>query len=198
MRGWFSKLALGLVLVGVVGVGCKQKQEGGDAQPAPTGTAQRAAEPAAKAPAAEGPPATAAMKAFKDDGDVAELTLSGNDQMQFDTRKLTARAGQMVRLTLKHTGQLPAQAMGHNVVIINKGQDIFEFGADVGEARGSVANHYVPEALLGRVVAYTRLIGGGQTATVEFQAPAEPGEFPFLCSFPGHFAQMNGTFEVTQ
>lgn len=197
MRRRFAQLVVGLLWVGVVGTGCK-KQDEGTAQ-APAGQQpqqQKAAEqPAAKA---EGPKATPAMQAFKDDGQVVELTLSGNDQMQFDTKKLTARAGQMVRLTLKHTGKLPAQAMGHNVVILNRGEDFFEFGADVGEAKGSLANHYVPEPLLDRVVAYTKLIGGGQETTVEFQVPSEPGEYPFLCSFPGHFGQMNGIFEVTQ
>ena len=200
MQGKLLRSVVVLIAVGLVGVsGCK-KEEGATNAPAAEHTqhAQTAERPAEKAPAADSPKPTEAMKAFKGDGEVVELTISGNDQMQFDQKKLTAKAGQMVRLTLKHTGQLPAQAMGHNVVILKQGEDIFEFGADVGEARGSPANNYVPEALLDRVVAYTKLIGGGQTAVVEFQVPAQAGEYPFLCSFPGHFGQMNGTLEVTQ
>jgi azurin len=137
-----------------------------------------------------------AMQAFSDDGDVAELTIEGNDLMQFDKKRMTVRPGQMVRLTLRHTGQLPAQAMGHNVVILEQGEDVFEFGADVGQAGGSLDNDYLPVSVRDRVVAFTKLIGGGETTTVEFRAPQEPGEYPFLCSFPGHFGQMNGIFEV--
>jgi len=138
----------------------------------------------------------APMQAFKDDGAVAELALEGDDQMRFNKKRLTAKAGQMVRLTLKHVGTMPAQAMGHNVVILHPGDDIFEFGADVGKNGGSLENNYVPDAVRGRVVAFTPIVGGGETATVEFKMPDKPGEYLFLCSFPGHFGQMNGVFVV--
>jgi len=141
-------------------------------------------------------PIPAPMQAFEDDGKVAELTLEGNDLMQFDKKSLTVRAGQMVRLTLKHVGQLPAQAMGHNVVILQQGEVVFEFGADVGEAGGSPDDNYLPASVRNRVIAFTKIIGGGETTTVEFQAPQEAGDYPYLCSFPGHFAQMNGVMKV--
>ena len=138
----------------------------------------------------------APMQAFTDDGNVAEIEIEGDDLIRFNITRFTAKPGQMVRLTLKHVGNLPAQAMGHNVVILKPGDDVFEFGADVGVQGGSAANDFVPESLRDRVVAFTAMIGGGQTATVEFQAPQEPGEYPFLCAFPGHFGQMNGIFVV--
>ena len=139
----------------------------------------------------------AAMQAFQDDGNVVEIVIEGNDQMRFDIEQFSVAPGQMVRLTLHHVGNLPAQAMGHNVVILQQGEDFFEFGADVGEAGGNQQNDYVPESLRDRVVAFTPLIGGGETTTVEFQAPTEAGDYPFLCSFPGHFGQMNGTMQVS-
>lgn len=136
------------------------------------------------------------MQAFEDDGNVAEIVIEGDDAMRFDIDEFTVDAGQMVRLTLEHVGNLPAQAMGHNVVILYPGDDVMEFGADVGEHEGGHHDDFVPEALRDRVVAFTAMIGGGETAVVEFQAPQEPGEYPFLCSFPGHFGQMNGIMVV--
>lgn len=136
------------------------------------------------------------MQDFQDDGNVAEITIEGDDAMRFDIDRFTVNAGQMVRLTLIHTGNLPAQAMGHNVVILVQDDDVFEFGADVGEQGGGQHDDFVPEALRDRVVAFTAMIGGGETAVVEFQAPQETGEYPFLCSFPGHFGQMNGHMVV--
>lgn len=136
------------------------------------------------------------MQAFTDDGNAAEIVIEGDDAMRFDTDRFTVNAGQMVRLTLNHVGNLPAQAMGHNVVILYPDDDVMEFGADVGEHRGGHHDDFVPEALRDRVVAFTAIIGGGETATVEFQVPQDPGEYPFLCSFPGHFAQMNGVMIV--
>lgn len=136
------------------------------------------------------------MQSFSDDGSVLELSIEGDDRMVFDTDRLVVGAGQMVRLTLHHTGVLPAQAMGHNVVILYPGDDVFDFGADVGEHDGGLHDDFVPDVLRDRVVAFTPIAGGGESVVVEFEAPSEPGEYPFLCSFPGHFGQMNGIMEV--
>ena len=57
----------------------------------------------------------------------------------------------------------------------------------------------IPADLSDQVIAHTGIVGGGEgdtkELTIEFAAP-EPGDYPFLCSFPGHFAMMNGTFRV--
>ena len=55
-------------------------------------------------------------------------------------------------------------------------------------------NEYVPlEAP--EVMVNTILLGGGEETTIEFEAPAS-GTYPFICSFPGHYALMQGTFIV--
>lgn len=136
------------------------------------------------------------MKAFAADGNVAEITIEGDDMIRFNIDRFAVKPGQMVRITLNHVGVLPAQAMGHNLVIIFPDDDVFDFGADVGVEGGSAENDYVPESLRPRVVAFTSLIGGGESTTVEFKAPDTPGEYPFLCAFPGHFMQMNGIMSV--
>lgn len=148
------------------------------------------------AASASGSNVPAQMQAFADDGNVAEIVIEGSDLIRYSIDSFSVEPGQMVRITLNHVGSLPAQAMGHNVVVLQMGEDVFEFGADVGQQGGSAANDFVPESLRDRVIAFTSMIGGGQSATVEFQAPQEPGEYPFLCSFPGHFGQMNGIMTV--
>ena len=136
------------------------------------------------------------MQAREDDGNVAEIVIEGDDAMRFDLERFTVAPGQIVRLTLNHVGHLPAQVMGHNVVILEQGDDIIEFGADVGDHGGGMHDEFVPDALHDRVIAFTAMIGGGETAPIEFQAPEEPGEYLFLCSFPGHFGQMTGVMVV--
>lgn len=172
---------------------------GGDGGDAAAPAAGGAAAPSASAPAstpASGGAIPAPMQAFSADGNVAEVVIEGDDMIRFSINRFSVSPGQMVRVTLNHVGSLPAQAMGHNVVILQAGDNAMEFGADVGMSGGSAANEFVPESLRDRVVAFTNMIGGGQSATVEFQAPTEPGEYPFLCTFPGHFAQMNGIMVV--
>lgn len=180
---------VGLVLLGtsLAFIGCG----GGD-------TSEQTTEPSTpetEAAAVEGT-VPEAMQAFSDDGDVLEIVIEGDDMMRYDVEQFSVSPGQMVRITLNHVGSLPAQAMGHNVVIIYPEDDIFDFGGDVGEAGGGLHDDYVPESMRDRVVAFTEIIGGGESTVVEFQAPSEPGEYPYLCSFPGHFGQMNGIMTV--
>lgn len=193
MRNWrILKLVPGLA-AGLFLMACG---DGGGADQVP-GAAPAAGGGGATQTTAVSGSVPAAMQAFQDDGNVLEIVIEGNDQIRFDINEFSVAPGQMVRLTLRHVGSLPAQAMGHNVVILQQGEDFFEFGADVGEAGGNQQNDFVPDSLRDRVVAFTPLIGGGETTTVEFQAPTEAGDYPFLCSFPGHFGQMNGIMQVS-
>ncbi|GHA37716.1 hypothetical protein GCM10007103_19000 [Salinimicrobium marinum] len=122
---------------------------------------------------------------------VVEVSITGNDQMQFNKNELRVKAGQTVRLTLNHSGQLAENVMGHNVVILKQGTDVTDFGTRAASARD---NDYIP-ADSDEVIAHTEMIGGGESTTIEFEAP-EAGTYTFICSFPGHYVQMQGEFIV--
>lgn len=124
-------------------------------------------------------------------GEVVEITIEGNDQMQYNLKEMKVKAGQTVRLTLKHVGQLDEKVMGHNWVLLKQGTVIPEFGNAAASARD---NDFIPQGT-DDVIANTEMIGGGETTTIEFTAPAA-GTYDFICSFPGHFAVMNGKFIV--
>lgn len=128
----------------------------------------------------------------KVDENVASLVISASDAMKFDKNELKVKADQKVKLTLRHTGKMDVNVMGHNVVILNKGVNLTAFGNKAAAARD---NAYIPKGAEDDVIAHTNLIGGGQTTTVEFEAP-EAGTYDFLCSFPGHYALMKGKFIV--
>jgi len=128
----------------------------------------------------------------KVDENVANLVISGNDAMQFDKKELKAKAGQKVKLTLRHTGKMDVNVMGHNVVILKQGVNITAFGNKAATAKD---NGYIPVDSKGDVIAHTKIIGGGQTTSIEFDAPAA-GIYDFMCSFPGHYALMKGKFIV--
>lgn len=124
--------------------------------------------------------------------DVAVLEITGNDLMKFDKTELRAKAGQKVKLTLHHSGKLAKEAMGHNIVILKSGTDVAAFAAKAIDAK---ATEYVPASEEANVIAHSKLIGGGESDTIEFTAPAA-GSYPFLCSFPGHYGFMKGEFIV--
>ena len=125
------------------------------------------------------------------DNDLAELVITGNDLMKFNKSELKAKSGQKVKLTLRHIGKSDKMVMGHNVVILKQGTDVAAFA---GKAAMSKDNDYIPEGTTD-VIAHTKMIGGGETAVIEFTAP-EVGEYDFICSFPGHFGMMKGKFIV--
>lgn len=122
------------------------------------------------------------------------LELTGNDQMQYDKKELTVTTGAKVTLKFVHIGKLPEAAMGHNVVILKPGTQIAPFAMKCAPAKD---NDYIPvdEESKAAIVAHTEMIGGGEKTEITFTAP-EPGEYPYLCSFPGHFGVMNGKLIV--
>lgn len=124
-----------------------------------------------------------------------KVELTGNDQMQYNTKTLEVTAGDKVSLTFKHIGVLQKVAMGHNVVILKAGTPIPPFAM---KAMQAAATDYVPadEESKKLIVAHTKVLGGGESQTITFTAPAEPGDYPYLCTFPGHFALMQGMLKV--
>ncbi len=126
-----------------------------------------------------------------DDSDVVEVSIEGSDQMKFNKDEIRVKAGQTVRLTLKHVGEMTVEQMGHNWVLLTQETDKMDFARKAVEAK---ANDYVPE-LSSNVIVHTALLGGGEEDTIEFEAPKK-GTYTFICSFPGHVALMSGKFIV--
>lgn len=127
-----------------------------------------------------------------DAANMVELEISGDDQMKYDKTELKVNAGQKVKLTLIHVGKMPKDAMGHNWVLLNQGADLAAFAAEAIKAKD---NDYIPAGKEGDIIAHTKTIGGGETTSIEFDAPAA-GTYEFLCSFPGHSGMMKGHFIV--
>lgn len=120
---------------------------------------------------------------------VKTIVINSNDQMRFDTNEIRVKAGEKIKLTLNHTGKLPKNAMGHNFVLLEPGTDVAKFSQAAMNAK---ATEYIPAK---GVLAHTKLIGGGESTTIEFTAPKK-GTYDFICSFPGHYAMMKGKFIV--
>ena len=172
------------------------------ATPAPTDATEPAPAPAEPAPAPDAtattpPPAAAPASGDKPAAVVADCAteIEGNDAMQYNVGSITVPAScSEFKITLKHTGQLAADVMGHNVVI-SKEADVQGVAGD-GVSAG-VAGGYL-KADDARVVAKTELIGGGKTTSVSFPVSKikDGGPYTFFCSFPGHAALMRGTISV--
>ena len=128
--------------------------------------------------------------------DSCKLEISANDVMQYDKKELAVPATcKEITVTLHHLGKLPKEAMGHDWVLVSAAD--LSAVANAGMSAG-VANDYIAPGDK-RVIAHTRLIGGGESASVTFaSALLKAGvSYAFLCTFPGHSALMHGTFTLT-
>jgi azurin len=126
--------------------------------------------------------------------DACKLEITGNDQMQYDKKELAVPATcKQVTLTIHHGGQLPAAAMGHNWVLVST-PDLTAV-ANAGMGAGLASNYIAADDK--RVLAHTKVVGGGQSDTITFSTASlkAGGDYSYLCTFPGHNALMRGKFK---
>jgi azurin len=183
MRNIF--LACCCVLLSCAVLACKDENAGPPSQPAAKVEPQTAAPPTPP-PA---PPPVPNVTVAPDANGVVHLT--ADDQMRFNANRIEAKAGQKLKVELKNAGALPKQAMGHDFVLLQSGSDLAAFGTKAATARDT---DYLPSNAP-EVLAHTKLLGPGESDTVELP-DLKAGTYPFLCSFPGHYALMKGELVV--
>jgi azurin len=112
-------------------------------------------------------------------------------QMKFDRSELTVNAGQLVEIVFTNPDQ-----MQHNFLLGAPGSlEAIGTAADrLSATPEGLAQQYVPD--MAQVLVSTRLVDPGQTVTVQFRAPKEPGQYPYVCTFPAHWRVMNGVLNV--
>lgn len=125
--------------------------------------------------------------------DSCNVTIEGNDRMQFNLREITVPvACGEVQVLLKHSGKLSARVMGHDWVLAKESDmvAIVNAGLAAGARRG-----YLPENDK-RIIAATGLVGGGESAAVRFSTSLlqQGVRYVFFCTSPGHSSAMRGIF----
>src|SRR5690554_2359879 len=121
------------------------------------------------------------------------ITLESHDNMTYTGGDLfNAKVNGDIKLTLENVGQLPKEAMGHNLVVLTPGTDHAEFS---GEAFKAKDEDYVPATFASSIVAHTKLLGPGESDVITFKID-KVGTYTFVCSFPGHWGTMRGTIIV--
>jgi len=118
-----------------------------------------------------------------------EVTIQADDKMRYDVTAFDASPGQKIAVTIKNIGTTPKFSMGHNFVmldrIINTGNIQSAF---LDKASTEASHDYVPPGAK-EVLAHSKLLGPGESEVVTFNAPYIPGEYLYVCSFPGHYSQ---------
>jgi uncharacterized cupredoxin-like copper-binding protein len=113
------------------------------------------------------------------------------EQMSYDRAWFVVEAGKPLQLVFSNR-----EAMPHNVVVGTPGslEEIGNAGAGVPVPTDPAVKPYVPD--LASVLASTNLVQEGETTRLTLTVPRTPGEYVFLCTFPGHWVRMYGVMLV--
>ena len=111
------------------------------------------------------------------------------EQMKYDTTKLTVKAGKKIKLTFANPDFLP-----HNIVLVNPGKTEAVAAAAIAMGAEGFKTGFVPPS--SDVIWASKLIDHGKEQVIEFTAPSKPGEYPYVCTFPGHAMMMRGVLTV--
>jgi azurin len=117
------------------------------------------------------------------------VSVSGEDGLKFSVAAFEVKPGARVKLDFANVSD-----MLHNLVIVKPGT-----GTKVGEEALKLGLdgqklHYVPRS--GDVLYHTALLEPQKSESIYFEAPTTPGEYQYICSFPGHWVTMVGTMRV--
>lgn len=123
------------------------------------------------------------------------VVITGNDTMKFDLDSIEVPSScKEFTLTLKHSGKLASNVMGHNWVLSRTAN--LKAVATEGMSAGLDNDYVQPDDK--RIIAYTKVIGGGESASVTFAVDTlnANDDYTFFCSFPGHWSLMKGSLKL--
>lgn len=123
--------------------------------------------------------------------DPVQITLKTlTAQMKFELNEIVVSPGAKVRLTFENPDDMP-----HNVVFCNPGTDVVQLVMKMLEKpEEAMKNNFLPEDP--KVWLKSRLLNPHEKQVLEFTAPTTPGNYPYVCSFPGHAATMQGVLRI--
>lgn len=115
------------------------------------------------------------------------------DIMKYDKELVTAKAGTIIQIVLNNTDH-----MQHNLVLVkpNSTESIGAAADQLAQDPNGATMNYVPR--MTEVLAATPLIDPGGSYTLTIKLPDTPGDYPYVCTFPGHWRIMNGILRVTK
>ncbi len=113
------------------------------------------------------------------------------EEMRYDRTFFAVEAGRPVQVILENEDLMP-----HNMVITKPEQlkAVALAGAELGTTPGLDGRLYVPDSP--DVLFSTDMVNAGNRFVLTFNAPTEPGEYPYVCTFPRHWMRMYGVMVV--
>lgn len=119
------------------------------------------------------------------------VTISTKPGLKYDTEKIEVRAGSRVKWVFNNNDD-----MLHNCVIVKPGAANAVGNAAMRLNLNGAKMQYVPASA--DVLFHTNILQPESTEAIYFTAPQEPGDYSFVCTFPGHASLMQGILKVVK
>lgn len=115
------------------------------------------------------------------------------EEMRYDIPYFAVQAGKSVQIVLENHDLMP-----HNLVITVPGalKEVAQLGLQAGPNNGWKGLQYVPKS--DKVLHATQMVPADKQERLTFTAPEEPGEYPYVCTFPQHWYRMYGVMVVVE
>ena len=111
--------------------------------------------------------------------------------LKFNTSRIEAKAGEKVIFVFPNDD---SSGMVHNLAIITPGSTQTVLDAAVAMGADGLKKNFIPE--IPELLASTPQVAQGMKYTLYFSVPEEPGDYHFICTYPGHGLIMQGIFAV--
>ena len=113
------------------------------------------------------------------------------ERMNYDKETIAVQAGKPVLFVLENVDAMP-----HNFVITRPGsmQTVGELAEKEAQSPAFAKQNFVPKS--SDVLAASTLMQPQASQRVTFTAPTQPGVYPYVCTYPGHWRRMFGAMYV--
>ncbi|MFK7814558.1 MAG: plastocyanin/azurin family copper-binding protein, partial [Maribacter sp.] len=137
-------------------------------------------------------PIDESMSPVTDQGHVITMKTIQNE-MKYDLSEFVVKAGETVTLVFENN-----DFMQHNLLILAEGsmEKVGAAADKLAQDPNAADSSYIPK--MPEVLQSTKLVNPNEKVTLTFTAPSEPGEYPYVCTFPGHWRIMQGVMKVVR
>ncbi len=119
------------------------------------------------------------------------VTIKAGKNLTYSATTFNVRAGEPIKLTFINPDVVP-----HNWALIRPGSlyRVGDLANKIIAEPDAAIRQYIPKS--DDILVHTDVVPPEDQFSISFRAPAEPGRYPYLCTFPGHWMVMNGVMVV--
>ncbi len=115
------------------------------------------------------------------------------ERMSYDKEILVVKAGKPVEFLFENTDLMP-----HNLAIVQPGamEEIGEMAEKTATDPDAQARHFIPRS--SKILLASNLLQPREVQKLSWTAPKQPGVYPYVCTYPGHWRRMHGALYVVE